>query len=72
MNLLEETGILEWGNKEKGDRRAEGQGSIPGVMESWVRSTTQEPQQVQLGHGQVAVLPRLCPHGHWEGLVATG
>lgn len=64
MNLLE-TGILDWGTKEKADRRTEGQGQHPGVIRSWVRNNTQEPLQVQLGHPEVhgpgTVTPGLCP-----------
>lgn len=46
INLLEETGILDWGTKQKADRRTEGKDSILGVTKSWVRSSTQEPLQV--------------------------
>lgn len=57
MNLLEETGILDWGTKEKADRRTEGQGQHP--------RGHQELGKKQ--HPRTTVGAAGAPRGAWAG-----
>lgn len=53
MSLLEEIGILGWGTKEKGDRRAEVKGQHPSDHQELGKKQHQEPLQMNLGHPEV-------------------
>lgn len=53
--------------KRKGTEGLRGRDNIPGVVGSWLRSSTHESARVLLGHprvhGQGAAAPGLCPQG---------